>query len=126
MTDREMLELAAKAAGLEIIYHLQKERDEIGFGDSGLWTNAAGSCWNPISNDGDALRLAVKLGLCIEPYPIYNDTERHSVLVTQRRRTDLLRERNPTEVAAIYSDDPFAATRRAITRAAAEIGMEMA
>ena len=47
MTDRELLEAAAKAAGY-VHYHP---------GDGFYQT------WNPLTDDGDALRLAVKLGL---------------------------------------------------------------
>ena len=51
MTDREMLEAAARAAG--------QERSVAG----DLWSNARGMPWNPLTDDGDALRLAVQLGL---------------------------------------------------------------
>lgn len=102
MTDLEMLELAAKAAGIEIIHHLQKERDEIGFGDSGLWTHGAGSCWNPLTNDGDALRLAVQLGFVVEPGKCWHSHH-----------------------GPAFGEDVLmgvmAATRRAIVRAAAQI-----
>ena len=53
--------------------------------------------WNPIDDDGDALRLAVKLGIDVFPWQ-----DKH------RDRHDL-----------------YAATRRAIVRAAAEIGRQM-
>jgi hypothetical protein len=58
MTDRELLEAAAKAAG--------QERSAGG----DLWSNARGTLWNPLTDDGDALRLAVKLHLHLnlEPY----------------------------------------------------------
>jgi len=58
MTDRELLELAAKAAGMAIEY------DE-GFGMYWSDDKFSGMFWNPLHNDGDALRLAVKLGLTI-------------------------------------------------------------
>jgi hypothetical protein len=59
ITDREMLELAAKAAGYETI----QLSDYSGFqildaGDS-RW-------WNPLENNGDNFQLAVKLGLFLE------------------------------------------------------------
>lgn len=83
MTDRELLELAAKACGLE------KAKLRIEFNQ-----------WNPLTDDGDALRLAVKLGLLGAPYM-------------------------PLEwIAALGDADPCAATRRAIVRAAAEIGRQ--
>ncbi len=95
-TDRELTELAAKAFGV------------------------AAEGFSPLTDDGDALRLAVKLGLSVVPYPIYQP-EKHSVLVKQRRQSDTMREANPTQVIELYGGDPYAAARRAITRAAAEV-----
>ena len=60
-TDREMLEYAAKAAGYEVemdhkgVFHIHE-----GTGPQS-WRP-----WTPLVDDGDALRLAVKLGLDIE------------------------------------------------------------
>lgn len=66
MTDRELLELAAKAAGHN--YYM----DSFGVHqiDSGRW--------NPLYDDGDALRLAVKLGV-----DIYIDDGKLEVWVTE-------------------------------------------
>ena len=55
MSDRELLELAAKAAGIETF------RTSAG----NLVTDNNGKSWNPLTDDGDALRLAVKLRLDI-------------------------------------------------------------
>lgn len=125
MTDRELLELAAKAAGLNLVYCpawncMAKELQD----SKGKYFESK-TCWNPLTSDGDALRLAVTLGISLLPYPVYNENNRHSVIAKQKRSSDLLRERNPTEVAEVYNDDPYAATRRAIVRAAAEIGRNM-
>ncbi len=119
-TDKELLELAAKAAGIEFCEYHQKPAKVVstGIGDARVF-------WNPLTDDGDALRLAVKVGICITPYPIYNEEERHSVIAKQRRRSDTMRENNPTEVVELYNTDPNAATRRAIVRAAAEVGKGM-
>ena len=54
MNDRELLELAAKAAGIEVEWS-----DITGC----FWSD--GDSWVPLTDDGDALRLAVKLGLCV-------------------------------------------------------------
>ena len=110
--DRELLELSAKAADIFLYTH----------DDGGLYIASPMRRWNPLTDDGDALRLAVKLGISTLPYPIYNETERHSVIAKQRRRTDMMREANQTEVIEVYGDDSCAATRRAIVRSAAEIG----
>jgi hypothetical protein len=63
--------------------------------------------WNPINDDGDALRLAVKLELQLDLRHSF-----HTVRVygAAEGRID---ER---------ATDPYAATRRAIVRAAAAIG----
>jgi hypothetical protein len=58
MNDRELLELAAKAAGLEFHWiavaggHLMQASEQ---------GSRSEESWNPLTNDGDALRLAVKL-----------------------------------------------------------------
>jgi hypothetical protein len=84
--DRELLELAAKAAGISIKFH------------GGMpWLSSGKRPWDPLTDDGDALRLAVKLKLWT-----------HSGMGN-------------------YHDqpDPYAATRLAIVRAAAAIGEAM-
>lgn len=111
--DRELLELAAKAAGLEVHAAWQKDRDAAGKGDVGLWLTNGTTCWNPLTDDGQALRLAVKMRLHIEQY-----------------RTIRAYKLAPggfwINGCEPIGDDPCAATRRAITRAAAEIGRAMA
>lgn len=93
MTDRELLEMAAKAVGRPV------------------WA------WNPLDDDGDALRLAVKLNLDITFGWQDSDT---AVFVNADW------DGAPAEVMHEFLDrDAYAATRRAIVRAAAEIGREM-
>ena len=58
MTDKEMLELAAKAAGVE--YGWQHIFDDYEGSTSEKWD------WNPLTCDGDAFRLAMKLNLNIK------------------------------------------------------------
>ena len=99
MTDRELLEAAAKAAGIEFgwIHDTPRIRAEMG------WTP-----WNPLTDDGDALRLAVTLGLVV-------DFSRPSA-------------GEPYKQHHIWLDehcDNATLTRRAIVRAAAEIGRSM-
>ena len=65
--------------------------------------------WNPLTDDGDALRLAVKLGISV----LYSDFTGEAE-ARWNRGAYRLTEYGP--------DDPLAATRRAIVRAAAEIG----
>lgn len=52
MTDREFLELAAKAAGIEILWTES-------YGGVFLRCRTSPVIWNPLDDDGDALRLAV-------------------------------------------------------------------
>lgn len=98
MDDKELLELAAKAAGVEIISDA---------GEEGLWIKHKFLAWNPLTDDGDALRLAVKLGLLFDLPEIYESVR---TLYYEELNNDL----RPSE-----------ATRRAIVRAAAEIGRGM-
>lgn len=102
MTDRELLELAAKAAGLD---------GEVKDHGGELWFYAFSPCvcWNPLIHDGDALRLAVKFGFMIDG---------ENCLVSYGGN-NWFNEGDEE----IY--DPYAATRRAIVRAAAEIGRNM-
>ena len=99
MTDRELLELAAKAAGMVIHEARQAERDASFDPEKvGLFIARGSTWWDPLTDDGDAFRLAVKLNM------------------------DLVFDIDLSEVIAT---DPYAATRRAIVRAAAEIGRQM-
>lgn len=104
MTDRELLELAAKAAGIRL--HVWGTPGIENFAD--LDAERFGSLWKPLTNDGDALRLAVKLW--IEP-----DFRMGTVRCFGESSCFI----EPT------GDDPYAATRRAIVRAAAEIGKQI-
>lgn len=117
---RELLELAAKAAGYDLKWHTKAD---IGMNDVYLidldpsvqhfrWKTHPYNVWDPINDDGDALRLAVRIG----------------IQITQYRPTD----RNTVGSVSTYYDKEFvesykpagemAATRRAIVRAAAMLG----
>jgi hypothetical protein len=67
VTDRELLEAAAKAAGMRVNPQHQSRRDACGAYDVGLWIVDGPTCWNPLADDGDALKLAVNLKLHICP-----------------------------------------------------------
>ena len=110
-SDRELLELAAKAAGLDGVY-VERERmiREFIF-KKFQYIQTNGAYWNPLTDDGDALRLAVKLRIDIT----FNELD---VFAFPTDGSDGKSE-------TINVDDPCAATRRAIVRAAAEIGKEM-
>ena len=122
-TDRELLELAAKAAGYTTNHPWNAERLTFNPPVYALYVlNENGvvhTVWNPLDDSGSAMNLAVDLDLAIVPYPIYNK-QKHSVLV-QKRNLDESR----FEKMELHGDDPRAATRRAIVRTAAEIGKAM-
>ena len=109
MTDRELLEKAAKAAGLVIRPDPHGIlRDCTGFH---MMANIfAAPLWNPLTDDGDALRLAVQL--CI-PFSFW-------------KHNGVIAGVGP-DVSGISFDTicPYAATRRAIVRAAAETGASL-
>ena len=100
--DKELLELAAKAAGIELqqwvesrnVYFLEPYQRH----------------WNALTDDGDALRLAVKLRMDVE---YWNYPDRCFVSA------------NNESAEEPYGEDQYAATRRAIVRTAAEIGKGM-
>ena len=104
MKDKELLELAAKAAGITYKYYSDPEGLII---NDDQWPLVV---WNPLTDDGDALRLAVKLGM--------------NVFHAANQAFALDAEGN-IEEAQDYGVGPYAATRRAIIRAAARIGKEM-
>lgn len=98
--DRELLELAAKAAEIRLCRWL----DDCGYLVDG------DDIWNPLTIDSDAFRLAVKLELDVginNPNAVCIDIARDDWVIEQK------------------NNDPYAATRRAIVRAAAEIGKAM-
>ena len=112
MSDRELLELAAKAAGYAFAW----------VNDQHLLLNS-GEYWNPIADDGDALRLAVRLRLHARQFPIFDDGFDAPLGMVEVWRVD---DDDPMHVEFLRSgDDRLVATRRAIVRAAAEIGRKM-
>jgi hypothetical protein len=112
MNGRDLLELAAKAAEIEY----GADRLDCGLSitlPSGHHKSLPR--WNPLADDGDALRLAVKLCLRVDVLPWAVDAYEWN--------------ERPHDDGGIRADecgnDLSAATRRAITRAAAEIGRRM-
>ena len=118
MNDRELLELAAKAYGFGAQNppdnpHCWTESEyPKGSGRHGALWNYVGysdtaELWNPLEDDGDALRLAVHLFQDIKFWYFDN-----SISVGNNLRVPC-------------GADPVADTRRAIVRAAAELGRNM-
>mgnify|MGYP000331886423 CR=1 FL=1 len=108
MTDKELLELAAKAAGYNFEWfgqHFHIGIDERRF-----------TSWNPLTDDGDALRLAVKLRLTLQ----------HNYSGVYCYDSPDFCDKSQTMIEVYENDiDIYAATRRAIVRAAAEIGKSL-
>ena len=110
MEDKELIELAAKAAGITGTWH------RAGFVAYSGW---AGGFFNPLTDDGDALRLAVKL--CID---VSHDAIGMKSFVYART---VFNDETHIGLSEIFDDESerLDRTRRAITRAAAQIGKEM-
>lgn len=109
MTDRELLELAARAAGYtDLTVGLDPYKG------SYYWArkpDGQACYWDPINDDGDALRLAVRLGFILH--------------LPQANQVYVGVGEPPGQVLEKAQPDPCAAIRRAIVRAAAAIGQSM-
>ncbi|ROM84164.1 hypothetical protein BK655_12510 [Pseudomonas brassicacearum] len=103
MNDQQLLERAAKAAGMDPPF------DKHGIFSAWVGTAENGHWWDPLNDDGDALRLAVKLHMHVL---IHADWVEVLIDGIQIYSTD-----------SCYSTDGCMreTTRRAIVRAAAEI-----
>lgn len=108
MTDHELLKLAAKAAGVGDV-DIAGRPCVLVIKDSGIYQR----CWNPLTDDGDALRLAVQLHMSVMVFP---DPDQRSEACSHKAANFC------DEAARHNGGDVYAATRRAIVRAAAEIG----
>lgn len=98
MEDNELIKLAAKAAGIDVSDCKQM--------DDGTYVSRIPKTknWNPLTDDGDAQRLAVRLNMYVWTI---GDTDTSMANDIQEKH---------------IGQDRYAATRRAIVRAAAEIG----
>lgn len=120
MTDRELLEAAAKAAGHKVNKEQQAERDSVVDPETaGLWLLDGKTWWNPLTDDGDALRLAVKLGIVWRYFK--TDWRCRNGLIEVCVSLDDGQRPIHDEPVKDWSDIG-ATTRRAIVRAAAAIG----
>ena len=111
MTEKELLELAAKAAGISLT-------EAEWHGDGFYWMPLGTRFWNPLTDDGDALRLMVKLQMQIDVTNIsvavyfFDDVGRCGDIKVGCMDSD-------------WGNDPLRAARRAIVLAAAELGKEV-
>lgn len=106
MSDKELLELAAKAAGVKWIDPCF-DYDE--FGRMMLDFGEGVTEWNPLTSDGDALRLVVMLELLVHVETCYYvHAIKDGITATEH-------------IGNGGKGCIFAATRRAVVRAAAEM-----
>lgn len=109
MTDRELLEAAAKAV------------------NGGAWHplthDTPNGVWNPLLDDGDAFRLAVRLRMDLSLW-INMGAVTAKTHIGAGRGIPLHGEykRPVNDHTEPYGDDDYAATRRAVVRAAAAMG----
>ena len=104
MTDPELLELAAMAAGYSFDGHILRNTK----------TDFEYSGWNPLEDDDDAFRLAAHLRMNICHYSGCTDAH------------DRVGVNNGYGIKPVpYKDDILKAVRRVIVVAAAEIGKTM-
>ena len=111
MNDRELLELSAKAAGIEVEWNDRwNSFNRTSDGGGVLFTSAP---WDPLVADGDALRLAARLNFRVD------------ISYGTVRIVDELD--NEHYLSGIVTDcgGQMAIVRRAIVRAAAAIGEAM-
>lgn len=100
MDDRELLEPAAKAAGLELNGASMKP---MYMGEDGQWV-----LWNPLNDDGDALRLACNLGMDLSLWG-----------------TTITASKGPAYSEKFVFDNRAKSVRYAIVECAAQLGKRM-
>jgi hypothetical protein len=117
MNDRELLEYAAKACGIDGAYGVASDDYYYDGNVEGILTilpDGQSYVWNPLTDDGDAFRLKVDLGLDVR-----HSEQVPGAWVWCEPLEEWLGE------DSVNNNNPYAATRRAIVRAAAEIGRSM-
>lgn len=113
MNDKELLELAAKAAG----YQLSEEKAVWGYNDLAgedvllEYLAVDGEQWNPLEDDGDAFRLLVAIK---ENRPELSIGSEWVMVETWKNAYSIE-----------LTDDPSAAMRRAIVMAAADLAPDV-
>lgn len=103
-TNRELLELAAKAAGIPGKY-MALESDFAGKSQEGISEHYAYKWWNPLTDNGDCARLESICGINLQWFSV--------AVVAGSHFAEFFKDHN---------GDKNAARRRASTRAAAETG----
>jgi hypothetical protein len=114
MTDRELLEAAAKALNGQARFDISPDKAPWLQGVVAGGPQPYPVRWNPLTDDGDALRLAVDLGMVI-------DTDYNGGVIAGNAAISL-DEPEYGYQEGMGKKDLHAATRRAIVRVAAEVG----
>lgn len=109
MTNKELLELAAKAADYGFTYKREISND------AHEWTSSDGMLWqwNPLVDDAQAMRLAVKLNISLSQ-EFDNEGVDYAIAVFWLP--------NYREIYEPHGENMYAANRKLIVMAAAEIG----
>lgn len=117
MTDQQLLELAAKAAGIGPVLCYEAARNCLRIGDRKSYT-----IWRPKQDDGDSFRLACALRIGIDHSNVLDQTS----WVTAERWGHVSRQ-HPVVIDEPVEDESQRAqiTRDVVLRAAAEIGKAM-
>jgi hypothetical protein len=121
MTDRELLEKAARAAGIVGSWEIDsssvqgREYFNVPYDNHNM---LSGFEWNPLREDGDALRLAVKLG---EKFPCFMLGIFNRAAFPHACASVAHGDGEETYVEQDDNADMAETTRRAIVRAAAAI-----
>lgn len=115
MDECTLLENAAKAIGF-MAWKNHANAWQLYDGDPDNGNGKYIRFWNPIKYDADALQLAVNLGMFVM---CPDDDDPHAIVRTNRSEADDGMARSD------QCDDRYAATRRAIVLAAANIGAAM-
>ena len=110
---RRLLELAAKAAGMND-WQWREESQALAHYNTAMacfYCDHAGDAitWNPADDDGDSRRLEVKLQATVLIGP----------------SADWVKIGHSVNVCEGYTEDPYAATRLAVLRAGAVVGEAM-
>jgi hypothetical protein len=125
-TDRELLEDAAKAASIKILQDPHGQFRDCTCADPAMNIFSL-PLWNPLTDNGNALELAVKLKLCIDHDYVETGTFTFNGITEGEYEAGvevwrIIPKEPNINIEEVYGNDPLAATRRAIVRAAAEIG----
>lgn len=124
MSDNELIEFAAKAVGIkgewmrDTAFIQDRYSFNVPYDNHGVMTSVE---WNPLREDSDAMRLAINLGMNLMMLPASLKNGFCTVGVGFSNDSG-----NPRiTISENYNLGPYKAVRRAIVRAAAEIGRKM-